>query len=72
MKKCQYPSHNTPNQSAADDPPSVAVIGGGYWGKNLIRNFYDLNSLKLVVDKNESILSDFKNHQERPSRASKL
>jgi len=40
-----------------DDAPAVAVIGGGYWGKNLVRNFYNLNSLKLVSDKNEALLS---------------
>lgn len=41
--------------------PSVAVIGSGYWGKNLVRNFYHLNALKLIADKNETILSNFKN-----------
>ena len=34
--------------------PGVAIIGGGYWGQNLVRNFYNLNSLKLVSDKNET------------------
>jgi len=29
---------------------SVAVIGGGYWGKNLIRNFAALGALKVVCD----------------------
>jgi UDP-2-acetamido-3-amino-2,3-dideoxy-glucuronate N-acetyltransferase len=41
---------------------SVAVIGAGYWGKNLVRNFHDLGSLKLICDKNESLLADFKSH----------
>lgn len=41
---------------------SVAVIGAGYWGKNLVRNFHNLGSLKLVCDKNESLLADFKSH----------
>jgi UDP-2-acetamido-3-amino-2,3-dideoxy-glucuronate N-acetyltransferase len=39
---------------------SVAVIGAGYWGKNLVRNFHHLSSLKLVCDKNESLLADLK------------
>src|SRR5215208_8310525 len=30
--------------------PTVAVIGCGYWGKNLVRNFYKLNALALVCD----------------------
>lgn len=29
---------------------SLCVIGFGYWGKNLIRNFYDLGALKLICD----------------------
>ena len=28
----------------------VAVIGAGYWGKNLVRNFYELGVLSLIVD----------------------
>lgn len=28
----------------------IGVIGCGYWGKNLIRNFYELNVLKYVCD----------------------
>jgi UDP-2-acetamido-3-amino-2,3-dideoxy-glucuronate N-acetyltransferase len=40
---------------------SVAIIGAGYWGKNLVRNFQQLGSLKLICDKNESLLVDFKN-----------
>ena len=31
----------------------IAVIGGGYWGKNLVRNFYELGALKAVCDVNE-------------------
>lgn len=29
---------------------AVAVIGMGYWGKNLVRNFYQLDALKMVCD----------------------
>jgi hypothetical protein len=29
----------------------VAVIGAGYWGRNLVRNFHQLESLKLICDK---------------------
>ena len=31
-------------------PPTVAVVGCGYWGKNLVRNFHDLNALAAVCD----------------------
>lgn len=40
--------------------PRVAVIGCGYWGKNLIRNYHNLGALKLICDKNETALADFK------------
>lgn len=30
--------------------PRVAVLGAGYWGKNLVRNFHELGALELVCD----------------------
>jgi UDP-2-acetamido-3-amino-2,3-dideoxy-glucuronate N-acetyltransferase len=33
--------------------PNVAVVGGGYWGKNLIRNFFELGHLAAICDSNE-------------------
>ena len=57
-KKIKSPM--APKHSAGDESPSVAVIGGGYWGKNLVRNYYNLNALKLVSDKSETILTDLK------------
>jgi len=30
--------------------PNIAVIGNGYWGKNLVRNFYQLGALKTICD----------------------
>jgi UDP-2-acetamido-3-amino-2,3-dideoxy-glucuronate N-acetyltransferase len=39
---------------------TIAVVGSGYWGKNLVRNFNSLNALKLICDKNETILDVFK------------
>lgn len=32
--------------------PNIAVVGGGYWGKNLIRNFNELDALRKVCDGN--------------------
>jgi len=29
---------------------NIAVIGCGYWGKNLVRNFYDLGQLHTICD----------------------
>jgi len=35
---------------------NIAVIGGGYWGKNLIRNFNELNALFTFFDIDKSRL----------------
>ncbi|MGV8058375.1 MAG: Gfo/Idh/MocA family oxidoreductase [Smithellaceae bacterium] len=34
---------------------NIAVIGAGYWGKNLVRNFYQLGILKKVCDADSAI-----------------
>ncbi|RPJ09991.1 MAG: gfo/Idh/MocA family oxidoreductase, partial [Deltaproteobacteria bacterium] len=36
--------------TAALNRPGLAVIGSGYWGKNLVRNFHNLGVLKLICD----------------------
>lgn len=33
---------------------NLAVVGGGYWGRNLIREFYALNVLKIICDIDDS------------------
>ncbi|MDR1314580.1 MAG: Gfo/Idh/MocA family oxidoreductase [Deltaproteobacteria bacterium] len=38
------------------DLPKVAVLGAGYWGQNLVRNFYSLGCLKTVADSNPETL----------------
>lgn len=38
----------------------IAVIGAGYWGKNLLRNHHELGSLKIICDKNEVLIEQFK------------
>jgi len=40
--------------------PQIAVIGSGYWGKNLVRNYANLGALKLICDKNETLLKVFR------------
>ncbi len=34
----------------------IAVVGSGHWGKNLVRNFYELGVLHLVCDSNPKSL----------------
>lgn len=53
-------SHPTSTASAPTASPAIAVIGSGYWGKNLVRNYQALGALKLVCDKNETLLWQFK------------
>ena len=35
---------------------NIAVIGAGYWGKNLVRNFYQIGVLKTICDGEQSTL----------------
>ncbi len=39
----------------------VAVVGCGYWGKNLIRNFYELGALYGICDADTNVVSHFAN-----------
>ncbi|MEW6443348.1 MAG: Gfo/Idh/MocA family oxidoreductase [bacterium] len=34
---------------------AVAVIGAGYWGRNLVRNFHELGALAAVCDSSEEV-----------------
>jgi UDP-2-acetamido-3-amino-2,3-dideoxy-glucuronate N-acetyltransferase len=38
--------------------PQVAVIGSGYWGKNLVRTFSELGALRWVCDTREEALGE--------------
>jgi UDP-2-acetamido-3-amino-2,3-dideoxy-glucuronate N-acetyltransferase len=35
---------------------NIAVVGCGYWGKNLVRNFYELGALHTVCDADTKVL----------------
>jgi UDP-2-acetamido-3-amino-2,3-dideoxy-glucuronate N-acetyltransferase len=35
---------------SSTETPKVAVVGCGYWGKNLVRNFHQLGSLAAICD----------------------
>ena len=37
-----------------NDVPRIALVGCGYWGKNLCRNFNSLRALRRVIDATES------------------
>src|SRR5215475_2530978 len=40
--------------------PQVAVLGCGYWGKNLVRNFHELGALRVVCDPRQEALDEAK------------
>lgn len=46
----------------SEDILNIAIIGAGYWGKNLVRNFATAQrcNLKYVCDRNENILAKHK------------
>jgi UDP-2-acetamido-3-amino-2,3-dideoxy-glucuronate N-acetyltransferase len=58
MEKAGAIDHSTTKRVSGT--PGIAVIGTGYWGKNLVRNFHQLGVLKLICDKNEIALTQFK------------
>ena len=34
---------------------NVGVVGVGYWGRNLVRNFHDLDALAVLCDAQQSV-----------------
>jgi predicted dehydrogenase len=50
------------NNGMSEDILNIAIIGAGYWGKNLVRNFATAQrcNLKYVCDRNENILAKHK------------
>ena len=38
----------------------VCVVGGGNWGKNHVKTLHELNSLGGIVDKDRSLLKNYK------------
>jgi UDP-2-acetamido-3-amino-2,3-dideoxy-glucuronate N-acetyltransferase len=40
-----------------DSRSRIAVVGCGYWGKNLVRNFHKVGSLKVLCDVSDTSLS---------------
>jgi UDP-2-acetamido-3-amino-2,3-dideoxy-glucuronate N-acetyltransferase len=39
--------------------PMIAVVGTGYWGKNLVRNFHGLNRLAALCDSDTSLAATY-------------
>ena len=39
---------------------NIAVIGGGYWGKNLVRNFEELGALHTICDIDPGVIEKYR------------
>ena len=50
----------TTDAASSKSTPRIAVIGSGYWGKNLVRNFNQIGALAMVCDRSEVILKNFR------------
>lgn len=48
--------------------PHVAVIGAGYWGKNLVRNFYQLGYLRAICDSDPATLNRYEENYPEVSK----
>ncbi len=42
--------NTAPRTDSSPRTPHIAIIGAGYWGKNLVRNFHQLGVLKTICD----------------------
>jgi len=43
----------------AQKQSNIAVVGGGYWGKNLMRNVHGLGALRTICDVNKKAIDEF-------------
>lgn len=50
ITRTQRSADSAPSESLTIAQPAVAVVGSGYWGKNLVRNFAGLGALSMVCD----------------------
>lgn len=50
---------NAITTDTAGSQKSLLLVGGGNWGKNLVRNFHALGALHTVCDTNEALLSTY-------------
>ena len=54
------------NHKTSGPPPRVAVVGCGYWGKNLVRNFAQLGALAAICDPDPSTAQSLAERYDAP------
>ena len=42
--------------NGTEKTPRIGIVGCGYWGKNLVRNFHALKTLEIACDLNDGVL----------------
>lgn len=42
----------------SQEPEKIAIVGCGNWGRNLVRNFYNLGYLQIACDLNKNLLAE--------------
>jgi UDP-2-acetamido-3-amino-2,3-dideoxy-glucuronate N-acetyltransferase len=52
--------------------PNIAVVGCGYWGRNLVRNFWELEVLRTLYDADQKKTKELKSLYPQVGIASKL
>lgn len=53
-------NHQSEERAETGLVPRVAVVGAGYWGRNLVRNFSELGALASVVDPDPRVLASIR------------
>jgi UDP-2-acetamido-3-amino-2,3-dideoxy-glucuronate N-acetyltransferase len=43
-----------------ENQKQIAVVGSGFWGKNLVRNYHALGVLRAICDSNPEQLAQFR------------
>ena len=54
-----------------EDSDSIGIVGLGYWGKNILRNLYEMGVLKVACDSDENSIATLKdNYKNLPFKTS--
>ena len=63
-------TRRAPSPPTDPDPAAarVAVIGCGYWGKNLVRNFHHIGALAAIHDRDETTAGAMSENYDVPAR----
>jgi len=55
-----------------ETPPFIGMIGAGYWGKNILRNLYELGVLHTICDTDQALLKKYSAEYSRAAVTTKV